>query len=191
MFLDIAEISRCLFNSENTPGWKSLWRSSGQNHRGQIQNFHMLFYFLFLLSMLYLMWLSWKRVKWLLWLRIIRIHLYQLRLSKLDLSYVNWNLRGRQCAETGIRFRIWSWFHCKWIRNIKLREDHWLLTRRWLMGHCKTYAEDSDSWFWFLFQHVDYVTLTQALSFHLKQLWRWRLLGVSFSNYAWLRIHLT
>lgn len=151
----------------------------------------MLFYFLFLLSALQLMWLSWKRVKWLLWLSIIGIHLFQLHLSKLDLSYANWNLSGRHCVETGIRFRIWSWFHCKWIRSIMLIEDHWLLTRRWLMGHCKTCAEDSDSWFWFLFQHVGYVTLTQALSFHLKQLWRWRFLEVSFSNYAWLRIHLT
>lgn len=51
--------------------------------------------------------------------------------------------------------------------------------------------EDSGSWFWFLFQHVDYVTFTQILSFHLKELWRWMLLRVSFSNYAWLRIHLT
>lgn len=45
VFLDIAEISRCFFNSDNAPSCKSLWMSAGQNLRGQIQNFHMLFYF--------------------------------------------------------------------------------------------------------------------------------------------------
>ena len=119
---------------------KGLWRSSGPNPRSQIQSSVKLFYFFFLISVLSLTWMSWKRVKWLPWLRILRIHLYQRSLPKLDLPYANWNLSGSHWGKTSIRFRTWSWFHCKWIRSIKIREDHWLLTRRWLMGHSKTHA---------------------------------------------------